>query len=356
MNAILGFTQFFEMYTQNPLPEKQKKRLSHISSAGKHLLVLINEVLDLSRIESGEMELSIERVDMVPIVDNVISISKSLADEKDVSLGYQKISEDSYFVEADPLRFKQAVFNLISNAIKYNKPKGSVVVSYEKQGNGMMRLGIRDTGHGIAEDKKDKLFKPFERFDVGAESIEGTGIGLTITKHLVEMMNGAVRFESTVGEGSFFYIDLPVSNQSPLPFQVEEKADLTQPSLTDNEIKILYIEDILANVELVRQTLGRKENMKLLSASTALAGIELAQSETPDLILMDIHMPGMDGITAFKKLQTISATKGIPVIGLTSDAMDGDIKKALDLGFKDYITKPIEAPRLLEVIDGVLNK
>ena len=155
--------------TQNPLPEKHKKNLKYIFSAGKHLLELINQVLESSRIETGDMNLSIETVDMVPIVDNVFSLSKSLAEEKGVSLEYQKLSEDSRFAEIDSLRFKQVVLNLISNAIKYNKPNGSVIVSFEIKGNSTRRLGIRDTGHGIVKDKKDKLFKPFERFDVNAE-------------------------------------------------------------------------------------------------------------------------------------------------------------------------------------------
>jgi len=354
MNAILGFTQLLEMDTQSRLSDIEKKNLGIISSAGNHLLELINEVLDLSRIESGNMELTIESVDMAPIVDNVISFFKSLADEKGISLEYQKIPEECCFVEVDPLRFKQVVLNLISNAIKYNKPNGSVIVSFEKRGNSVRRLGIRDTGHGIPENKKDKLFKSFERFDVDTEQIEGTGIGLTITKQLIELMNGTIGFESKEGEGSYFYIDVPVSDKAPLPIQVEEKTGSIQPSSTNNKKKILYIEDIPANVELVRQILNHRKEIILLSASTALAGIELAESETPDLILMDIHMPGMDGLSGFKKLQTMNETNHIPVIALTADAMmDGDAKKALNMGFKDYITKPIDVPKFLEAIDKV---
>ena len=354
MNAILGFTQLLEINAQSTLSDIEKKNLGIVSSAGEHLLELINKVLDLSKVESGEMDLTINTVDMVPIVDNVFSISKTLADEKAVSLEYEEIPEGSCFVEVDALRFKQVVLNLISNAIKYNKPNGSVIVSYEEQGNDMMRLGIRDTGHGIAEDKKDKLFKPFERFDVDTESIEGTGIGLTITKQLIELMRGTIGFESTFGEGSFFYVDVPVSTKVHA-IQVEEKAGPTQLSWTNsNKKKILYIEDIPANVELVRQILNYKDNVKLLTAWNGLDGIELAKFETPDLILMDIHMPGMNGLTAFKLLQAMKETQDIPIIALTADALDGDVKKALDMGFKDYITKPIDVPRLLRIIDSVL--
>jgi CheY-like chemotaxis protein len=352
MNAILGFTQLLEINAQSKLSNIEKQNLGMVSSAGNHLLELINEVLDLSTIESGDMNLSVETIDIVPIVDNAISISKSLATKKGVSLDYQKIPESSYFSEIDPLRFKQVALNLISNAIKYNKPNGSVLVSIEKQVNDMVRLGIRDTGHGIPEDKQEKLFKPFERFDIDREQIEGVGIGLTITKQLVELMNGTIGFESTAGEGSFFYVDVPVSAKA-FAMQVEEKTETIQPSLSNNnKKKILYLEDIPANVELVRQILSDQEDIRLLSAPTALIG--MAQSEVPDLILMDIHMPGMDGLTAFKQLQTINVTKDIPVVALTADAMNGDIKKAMDMGFKGYITKPIDVPKLLKIIDELL--
>jgi signal transduction histidine kinase len=354
LNSILGFTQLLEMNIQSKLSYIEKDNLRTISSAGKHLLELINKVLDLSRIESGDMNLSIEKINMVPIVDNAISISKSLANAKGVSLEYQKTPQNSYFVKIDPLRFKQVVLNLISNAIKYNKPNGSVFVSYEKRNDGMMRLGIKDTGYGIAEDKKDKVFSPFERFNVDAETIEGAGIGLTITKKLVELMNGTIGFESTAGEGCFFYVDIPVSTEASI-VQTKEKPKSIRPSLPGNKKTILYIEDISDNVELVRQILNRRKNIRLLSASSALKGIEIAKTETPDLILMDIHMPGIDGLTAFNKLQIINETKSIPVIALTADAMDLDIKKALDMGFKDYISKPIDVPRFLEAIDEIFT-
>jgi signal transduction histidine kinase len=355
MNAILGFTQLLEMNAQNRLDDNDRSNLRRVSSAGNHLLELINEVLDLSKVESGKMKLSIERVDIISIVENVISLSKSLAEEKGISLEYQKIPEDRFFILADPLRFRQVVLNLISNAIKYNRPHGSVIISHEEQSRDRMRLGIRDTGHGIPEHKKGKLFKPFERFDVDAKHIEGTGIGLTITKQLIELMNGTIGFKSNTEEGSFFYVDIPVAVKAPA-IQLEGKAETDQPDLSNSDKnKILYFEDVPENLELVRQILTKRKGMRLLSASTALVGIEIAQSEMPDLILMDIHMPGMDGLTAFKKLQSMNETKDIPVVALTADAMDGDIKKALELGFKDYITKPIDVPKFLNMISEVLK-
>jgi signal transduction histidine kinase len=251
MNAILGFTQLLEMNPKSNLSDNEKKNLEMVSSAGNHLLDLINEVLDLSSIESKEMKLSLEIIDIIPVVDNVISISKSMAEEKGLSLDYKKAPHGNCFVLADSLRFKQVVLNLISNAIKYNIYNGSVIVSYEKLNNGMMRIGVQDTGHGIPNDKKESLFKPFERFDVDSEQIEGTGIGLTITKQLVELMGGTIDFESTIEEGSFFYVDMPVSDKTPL-VETETKELPSQDLLNGSEKTILYIEDIPANVRLVR--------------------------------------------------------------------------------------------------------
>ena len=176
-------------------------------SAGK----LANEVLDLSEIESGKLRIKMEPVNLVEVVEEVVSLSKPLADPNGISIESQKLSGDNYFVEADRLRLSQVVLNLISNAIKYNKPNGSIVVSFEKRGNNKIRLGVKDTGRGVPSEEVGNLFKPFERFSVNSERIEGTGIGLTISKQLVEMMNGAIGFESVAGKGSLFYFDLALS-------------------------------------------------------------------------------------------------------------------------------------------------
>ncbi len=352
MNAILGFTQLLQMSAKDRLSDVENENLERVSSAGDHLLELINEVLDVSKIESGKLKLSIETVDMIPIVDDVISLSRPQADEKGISIDYSKIPEQNYFVEIDPLRFKQAVLNIVSNAIKYNRENGSVIVSCEKH-ESMVRLGVRDTGYGIAEDKKAMIFQPFERFNVDAEFIEGTGIGLTITKQLIELMKGAIGFESCDGEGSYFYIDVPVSDRAFSYREIDEVGHVNSSLVKINAKKILYIEDVRENVELIIQILKLRPNVEVISASDGLAGIKLARSETPDLILMDIHMPRMDGLTAFKKLQENAETAKIPVIALTADAMDGDIKKALEAGFKNYLIKPINITKLFNAIDAV---
>ncbi len=355
MNAILGFTQLLQMDQKNPLVGYQKKNMESVSSAGNHLLNLINEVLDLSRIESGNMQMSLELVDMIPIVDNVISISKPLAGEKDVTLEYQEIPEGSCFVEVDLLRFKQVVLNLVSNAIKYNKPNGSVVISYETQKTGTMRLGIRDTGLGISIDKQPLLFQPFNRLGIESEQIEGTGIGLAISKQLIELMNGTIGFESVEDEGSLFYVEFPVSDKTPAQLETEMSSPPDSSTLTGNRKTVLYIEDIPANVDLVKQILSGRSDIELLATPNALDGIKIAETRIPDMILMDIHLPEMDGLTAFKKLQAIDSTRDIPVIALTADAMGSDIKKALEIGFHSYITKPIDIPLFLKALDKILT-
>jgi signal transduction histidine kinase/ActR/RegA family two-component response regulator len=356
MNAILGFTQLLQIDHKNPLADYQKENMKRVTSAGHHLLTLINEILDLSKIESGGIDLAIETLDIIPIVDDVFSISQLLANERNISLKYEENQYENCFVEVDPLRFKQIILNLISNAIKYNKLNGSVIVSYKKQKSGKMRFGVQDTGHGIAKDKRDKLFKPFERFDVDAEQIEGAGIGLTISKQLIEMMHGAIGFESTLGEGSLFYIDVPVSDKAPLPLEDVIPSDsYPVSSALKNTKKVLYIEDIPANVDLVRQILNRRPHIELLSAPNAFEGIKIAETVIPDLILMDIHLPGMDGLESFKRLRVIEGTRNIPIIALTADAMDSDIKKALVMGFHSYITKPIDVPEFLEILDKILT-
>jgi len=338
------------------LKDYQQENLASVYSAGKHLLELINEVLNLSEIESGNFKFSIEPIDILPIVDNVISISRPAAIINGISIEYQKIPENSIFIEADAIRFKQVVLNLVSNAIKYNKENGSVIISYDQLENGKTRLGVRDTGIGIPDEKVEQIFKPFERLGLEAGGIEGTGIGLTISKKLIEMMNGTIGFSSIPDEGSFFYVDIPTSLHTPRPIQVENQPSLIQPTLNQSkEKKILCIDDIAINVNLVKRIIFHYPNLNFLSASNAFEGIEIAKTQIPDLILMDIHMPDMDGLTAFKELKLIEETKEIPIIALSADAMDKSIKKALDMGFNDYITKPIDLKKLLSSIGKIIS-
>lgn len=357
MNSILGFSQLLQMDLTNPLKDYQQENLKSILSAGNHLLELINEVLDLSRIESGNMSLSIEPVDLLLIVDNVLSITQLMATQNDITLKHEDISANSIFVEVDALRFKQVIFNLVSNAIKYNKPNGSVQISYKQLGPERLQLGVSDTGNGIPKDKMENIFKPFDRLGLEGGSIEGTGIGLTISKNLIEMMNGTIGFTSNPGEGCFFFIEVPISSKSPIALdKIETPAGPNKPfANADKTKKVLYIDDIPINLKLIERYLSNFSNLEFIPASNALDGIEIAKTQLPDLILMDIHMPDMDGLTAFKKLKSIKETQGIPVIAVTADAMDKNIKKAMNMGFEDYITKPIDLDKFLTSINKVIN-
>jgi len=357
MNSILGFTQILSLDKKRPLSEFQRENLQFISSAGDHLLELINEILDLSKIESGKIKLFIEPVDLIPIIKDVISISQPLANKQGISLKNFQNQNETYIADVDPLRIKQVLLNLTSNAIKYNKPNGSAKILCEKLDDGNIRLGVKDTGYGISDDKKEKIFKPFERFNVKADDIEGTGIGLTITKQLVELMHGSINFESVTGEGSFFYIDIPISEKSNVPTYIKKEVDFIPSAPRNNgKKKILYVEDIKLNINLIEQIFANREDLELISAPNAREGIKKAQDQIPDLILMDMNLPDMDGFAAFEKLQTINTLKNIPVIALTADAMDIHIQKALDMGFKNYITKPIKVIKLLNIIDQTFSE
>jgi signal transduction histidine kinase/ActR/RegA family two-component response regulator len=357
MNSIMGFTQILNLDKKQPLSKNQKENLQFISSAGDHLLELVNEILDLSKIESGKLKLFIEPVDLVPIINDVISISLPLAINAQVSLEDFQNPNATCIVEADPLRIKQVLLNLTSNAIKYNKPNGSVKILLEKLDDGKIRLGLKDTGHGISDDKKNKIFKPFERFNLKANDIKGTGIGLTITKQLTELMHGSIGFESVFGEGSFFYIDIPISDKPCAPTHVRKEVDFI-PSTPKNKSKkkILYIEDIKSNILLIEQIFDNRDDLELISAPNAMEGIKVAQTQLPDLILLDMNLLDKDGFETYEEVQTINTLKHIPVIALTADAMDISIQKAMDMGFKNYITKPIRITKLLNILDQIFSE
>ena len=355
MNAILGFTELINRDSMNPLPNHQKQQLDQITSSGKHLLNLINEMLDLATVESGNIKLSVESVEIVSLVEEVITLCDSLAIQNGIIIEHEKTLADRVFVNADVSRLKQVVLNLVSNAIKYNKPDGEILISYIKQGSSKIRFGIKDSGFGIPDEQKDKVFKPFERLHSDITNIEGTGIGLTISKQLIELMAGTIGFESVTNEGSYFFINLPLSQNIPAAKDIKDPSNLPVINLKSNEMKtVLYIEDVEVNIKLVEHILSLRKNIRLLSAKRALDGIKIAKSEIPDLILMDIRLPDIDGLTAFKKLQLIKEVKNIPVIALTANALEDETQNALKLGFKDYLTKPLNIENFLKVVDKLL--
>ena len=355
LNAIIGFSQLLESDPSERLSKNQRASVEHILNSGQHLLQLINEILDLSQIEAGKISLEIQSIRLDLVIKEAVELVQSVAREYDVEV----VDEASdcpvggIYVVADHLRLKQVLLNLLSNAIKYNRPGGSVsirVVSDEK----LHRIEVRDTGIGIDEKNLMALFEPFNRLGAKATDIEGTGIGLTITRHLVSVMNGAIDVESVLGEGTTFTVTMPVGEaQATGESHRVDRGDLLVRGASDAEEKtILYVEDSPLNVKLVEGILKRCPNIRLVVAETGGEGVALAEQELPSLILMDINLPDISGLEALEQIQSNEITAGIPVVGVSADAMGDVVERSEAAGFKDYITKPFMIDDFLRVIDA----
>ncbi len=356
MNAILGFSQLMRANTVEELTKNQHSQVDEIMKAGKHLLELINEVLDLSSIESGKITLSPEPVDIVDLITEVITILEPMADQYKIKLVNETEKNEALFVKADKVRVKQVLLNLISNGIKYNRIEGSVTLSTKNSDGNFLRINVQDTGMGISSEKLQKIFEPFDRLGAETSETEGSGIGMTITKKLMEVMDGSINVESVVGEGSCFYIMLPKC-EAPRkrPHLKGENTKIPILALLEQDKghthSLLYIEDNSANLRLVEDILKSRPYIHFLSASQSELGLNLARSHCPDLIILDINLPGLDGYQTLKHLENYHETFEIPVIALSANAMPKDIKKGLDAGFKEYLTKPLEMEHFLKVID-----
>ena len=353
LNAILGFSQLLE--TEENLTTDQLENVRDIIRAGNHLLELINEVLDLARIEAGKLDLSIERVPLGDLMQASLKLITPMAEQHGISLQFDDSCLTGHCVKADYTRTKQVLLNLLSNAVKYNREQGSVTVHCHKD-DGALRIEVRDTGPGIPAHKLDKLFEAFNRLGAESSGIEGTGIGLLITRQLVEMMGGTMGVESTEGEGSRFWFALPT--MQPLEQQEtapqETKRESRQQRLQGQQ-KVLYIEDNPVNLKLVEKLIAKQTELKLVTAEEPVKGLELAVSERPDLILLDINLPEMSGYEVVRHLREMEETKDIPVVALTANAMADDVAKGEEAGFDDYLTKPIQIKSFLEVLQRYLG-
>ncbi|MCW8830503.1 MAG: ATP-binding protein, partial [Gammaproteobacteria bacterium] len=356
MNAILGFAQL--MTFNDTLDQEQQDNLNEISIAGNHLLDLINEILDLAKIESGHINLIFEQINLTELVEECFSLIKPVADKAQINITHR--DTNGYFVHADRTRLKQVILNLLSNAIKYNRKQGSVELTAQAANNEDVRITISDTGKGIQKEKLKELFQPFSRLGAEASDIEGTGIGLTITRNLVEKMNGQINVDSMPGVGSQFWIELPQQ----LHEQLEQVEETIKPD--DNIIKeipvtglkqrtILHIEDNPINIKLVDQILGNHKHINLISSQDAKLGLELASLHKPELILTDIKMPQMDGYELLSILKSNKHLKDIPIIAITANAMPKDIEQGLAAGFTDYLTKPLDVEQFIYTIEQQLN-
>ena len=349
LNAILGFTQILNTDPTAPLNDDQKESLHQIERGGEHLLGLINDILDLSKIEAGQLHVSMEAVDPAPVLSHALAITRELGKNKNISVIFDESSSSGCVINVDRTRFQQVLLNILSNAVKYNSDNGTVTITLNPNVDGFVRFSVSDSGKGIAPELQDKLFVPFNRLGAEGGEIEGTGIGLSITRRLVEMMNGRMGFESTVGVGSTFWVEFKQDKISSLPKHIP--TETTDQHLPATEcIKVLYIEDNPANLMLMKKIVSRIENTQLISAHTAELGISLAQSEMPNIILMDINLPGMSGIEAMKIIQQSETLADIPVIAVSANAIPSDIARTMKAGFKKYLTKPFDVQAAVDII------
>ena len=358
MNSILGFAQVLKNDPHVPLTESQRQSVGLILNSGDHLLELINDILDLSRIETGRLSVSPEIILVDSVIEEVVSIIKSIAVKYGVTIT-DKFVQSGVYIMADRTRLKQVITNLLTNAVKYNRKNGSVIVSYELRDNDMLRIKVEDTGYGIPADKLGLLFQPFNRLGKELTNIEGTGIGLTITRRLVELMDGHIGVESVVEKGTTFYVDFKrVLKPAVEMDKIAESITLQESQKIKNKKSrtILYVEDNPANLVLVQSILKRRPRIELLSAVNAESGIEIARAKRPDVILMDINLPGMNGYEALQILRNGDETKTIPVVAVSANAMVKDLEKGKVAGFLSYITKPINVSHFLQVVDDVLKE
>lgn len=355
LNAILGFAQLMES-DATPLTRDQKDSTSHILQAGWYLLDLINEILDLALIESGKMLLSQEPMALDEVLLDCQSMIEPQAQAQGITMAFCHFAQPCY-ISADRTRVKQVLINLLSNAIKYNRPGGRVRVACDLSSPDRVHLSVSDTGLGLAPEKIAQLFQPFNRLGQESSGKEGTGIGLVMTKRLVELMGGVIGVESMVGEGSVFSVDWlravePQLAASADPPSVQE----AKPRVRDPAQRtLLYVEDNPANLRLVEHLIARRPSLHLLSAGDAMRGIQLAREYLPEVILMDINLPGISGIRALRILREDPLTQHIPIVAVSANAMPHDIRKGLEAGFFRYLTKPIKVDEFMSVLDVALD-
>ena len=350
MNAILGFAQLLELEN---LRADQQESVGHIIRGGRHLLELINEVLDIARIEAGRLSLSSEPVDLAEVLQESLDLVRTLAADRDLSITAPDV--DGTFVLADRQRLKQVLINLLSNAIKYNCIGGSVVVRCEPSA-GRTRILVADTGPGLSSEDIAQLFKPFERLNAGRGSIEGTGLGLAVARRLTEAMNGTIGVESRPDAGSTFWIELPLARSPLARTDLFEEKNHSSERPAETARRVLYIEDNLSNLRLIEQVLARRPAIELCTATTGADGLRAAQEHTPDLILLDLNLPDMHGFEVLQQLRGMERTERTPVIVISADAMTGQRERLLGAGAADYLTKPLDLRKFLEILDRTLSE
>ena len=352
LNAILGFAQLMDLAAPDPV---QKANVAQILKAGWYLLALVNEILDLAAIESGKVTLSLEPTSMADVLADCQAMIEPQVNKSGIQVTLLPVASDC-FVAADRTRLKQVLINLLSNALKYNQPGGTVRVTVAHRTPERVRISVEDTGDGLIPEKVAQLFQSFNRLgrEIGPE--EGTGIGLMVSKRLVELMGGSIGVRSTPGEGSVFWFELNAAAAQVLAARASLPARPGKPRLEGEPRTVLYVEDNPANMKLVEQLIARRPDLRLLGAVDGTRGIALARSEQPAVILMDINLPGISGLQALQILRSDPATANIPVLALSANAMVGDIDKGMAAGFLRYLTKPIRIHEFMHALDLALER
>ena len=355
LNAILGFAQLLEL---EELTEEQRENLHFILNAARHLLALINEVLDIAAIEAGRLPLSLEPVAVADVVAETVSLIRPLADQHEVLLVSPPVSCQVH-VLGDRQRLKQILLNLLSNAVKYNRQGGRVELECGPADGDRMRVAVQDTGPGIPPEAMGQLFVPFERLGSEQTGVEGAGLGLPLSKRLAEAMGGTLEVSTVLGEGSTFWVELPVA-EGPVQ-RAEREQELPAPAAQpvpepESALTVLYIEDNLSNLQLVERVLSRRPGVRLISAMRPQLGLELAAEHDPDLILLDLHLPDMPGQEVFRRLQAEPRTAKVPVVVLSADARPTLIKELLGQGIRAFLTKPLDVKELLELLNTIATE
>jgi protein-histidine pros-kinase len=349
LNSILGFSQLLDM---DELTERQHRSVDQILYGGQHLLDLIDELLDIEKIAAGRITLSPEPVNVGDILSETLQLVRPIADERGVRL-MDPPAADDVFIKADRQRLKQVLLNLLSNAVKYNREGGEVRISYDRTTDGSLRVLVADDGLGISEEHMIDLFTPFARLGADALGIEGTGLGLALSKGLVEIMGGAIGATSSIVEGSEFWVEFPTAERRAIE-RLESPLVDVQASTATISRTILYIEDNLANLQLIQGIVEYRPWISLLSAMQGSLGIELAREHHPDLLLLDLHLPDIPGEEVLRRLRDDDRTKAIPVVVVSADANRGTMSRLLAMGVRTFLTKPLNVSLFLETLDEIL--
>jgi signal transduction histidine kinase/ActR/RegA family two-component response regulator len=354
MNSILGFAQVLQM--GGGLPARALECVDHILKGGRHLLRLIDEVLDIARIESGRLPLSVEPVLVSEAISQTLEMVRPIAESRGIQLSSDTSRQCQQHVMADRQRLHQVLLNLLSNAIKYNQPNGSVHISCQAENKNAVRIKVEDTGFGIASQDQARLFAPFERLAAPQTDVEGTGLGLALSKQLVQAMGGGIGLVSQIGKGSTFWVELPGAEAPVERVRRQDVLTAQPPDPVPQSLKVLYIEDNVANVQLIEHVLTFRSHVKLLTAMQGRLGLELAVENRPDLILLDLHLPDLRGDLVLHDLRTDSRTRDIPTIMISADATPGEIRRLREAGATDYLTKPLDVEKLLHILDEHLRR